>query len=39
MKPWFVLFALWALSGIVALRTLYSNDDTALDQPRSASLE
>jgi hypothetical protein len=39
MKPWFVLFALWALSGIVALRTLYSNDDSALEQSRSASVE
>lgn len=31
MKPWFVLFTLWALSGIVALRTVYADDESVFD--------
>ncbi|HMA93168.1 MAG TPA: hypothetical protein VKP30_10810 [Polyangiaceae bacterium] len=32
MKPWFVVFTLWAFAGMVALRTVYSNDESVLDQ-------
>lgn len=35
MKPWFVLFTLWALSGIVALRAIYA-EDASVFEPHSA---
>jgi hypothetical protein len=45
MKPWFVLFVLWALSGIVTLRHAYGDDGASpreresiaqADEPRYA---
>ena len=32
MKVWFVVFTLWAFAGMVALRTVYSDDESVLDQ-------
>jgi hypothetical protein len=41
MKPWFVLFVLWALSGIVTLRQAYAEDAPAnrMRQPVAQSEE
>jgi hypothetical protein len=39
MKPWFLLLTLWALSGIVALRTVYAEDASAMDQVRAVSAQ
>jgi hypothetical protein len=39
MKPWFLLLALWALSGIVALRTVYAEDASAMEQIHSTSVQ
>ncbi|HEY5959616.1 MAG TPA: hypothetical protein VIV60_23840 [Polyangiaceae bacterium] len=33
MKPWFVVVTLWALSGMVALRTAYADDFGVRNEP------
>jgi hypothetical protein len=39
MKPWFVLIVLWALSGIVTLRQVYSDDSHAEPRRTPAATE
>jgi hypothetical protein len=37
MKPWFVLIVIWALSGIVTLRQVYSDGTQAEPRPATVS--
>lgn len=39
MKPWFLLLTIWALSGIVALRSVYAEDASAMDQIHATSVQ
>jgi hypothetical protein len=36
MKPWFIIVIIGAVSGIIVLRTAYSDDDTTTRKPHAA---
>jgi len=39
MKPWFLLLTLWALLGIIALRTVYAEDLSTMDRVHASSVQ